>query len=218
MRLFYPNGSDLFDDSRLDEPALLYPHGVLCQNDNSGIVSLTIGKSTAESMRVLTWKVIQVKRKSMPDLTNVILVADGGGANRSDGVLWLKEINGLANRTGLSISVMHYAPGCSRHNRTWHALWGRISLYWRSKPFLSIEHVARYIREAGGDKMKITCWFDGKRYLSAPEKKNAGEESWTRKQLEKCLGDHIRHPFPPGTAQYRWNYAVDPGIVLEQVV
>ncbi len=212
LRFFYPFGTDLFDSSRLDELALLYPHGVLCHNDNTGYVSLTIGKSTAESMRVLIEKVIQEKRKSMPELTNVILVADGGGANRSDGVLWLKEINGMANRTGLTISVLHYAPGCSRHNRIEHALWGRISLYWKSKPFLSIEHVARYIREAGGEKLKITCWFDGKYYMSASEKKDAGEKSEARKMIEKRLGDHILHPFPPGTARYRWNYTVYPGI------
>ena len=74
---------------------------------------------------------------------------------------------------------------------------------------LDIEHVCRYTNETTTRKgLKVTCWFDSKRYVTNTEKKMMGEKVLTRAQLNKKAKGRITHPFASDTDMYKWNYTV----------
>ncbi len=221
MREIYPDGTDLVDPSRMNERAILHPVGAYCKNDNTGYISLVIGADTAESMANLIIQVIEEKRRDyMPDMKNVLILADGGGANMANGIQWQRELLRVADETGMNLKVCHYPSGTSKHNPVEHCLFGPISRHMAGRPALNIEQVARTIQETtavpknGGIKeLKVTCWFDSKRYLSLSEKKKDPRyKVWTREDLENDpeAKGRITHPFEIGTDMYKLNYTITP--------
>ena len=75
----------------------------------------------------------------------LVIVADGGGSNSSRGRLWKRELQGLANETGLTVRVSHLPPGTSKWNKIEHKLFAYISINWRARPLTSIETVIELI-------------------------------------------------------------------------
>ena len=197
---------------RMNEKAALHPVGALCLNDMSGYVSLVLGKDTAESMCNLITKVFLTKKKEMPELDSILVLADGGGANSANGILWIDNLLNVSEKLNVSIEVCHYAPGCSRHNPVEAGLWSPVSIHWRGKPFLDIEHVIRYVSETrtGKNKTNVKCWFDTQKYMTNTQKKACGIPVLTRKELDEKADGRISYPFPEGTDMHRWNYVITP--------
>ena len=217
MREIYPNGTSLVDSSRLEERAVLHPVGVYCPDVNTGYVSLVLGKDTAESVANLVRTVINIKRASMPELEEVLIMADGGGANTANGILWTEALLKLTAETGITARLIHFAPGSSRHNIIERALWSYCTMHCKGKPFLDIEHVVRLFNETTTKAMhplKVTCWFDRKKYKTNAEKKADGEPVLTRAQLDKIADGRIYHPFDKSTSMYKWNYTVYPSSTI----
>ena len=213
MHEIYPNGTKLVDSERLKERAVLHPVGVYCPSDNSGYVALVLGKDTAESMANLIHTVINIKRETMPDLKKVLIMADGGGANTANGILWTEALLKLTEETGIIASTVHFPAGNSRHNIIERALWSYCTIHCKGKPFLDIEHVAHLFNETTTKTikpLKVTCWFDRKKYKTLAEKKADGEPVLTRAQLDKMAQGRIYHPFDNSTSMYKWNYTVYP--------
>ncbi len=213
MSEIYPDGTDLVGQERMSENAVLKPVGLYCLNDGTGYISLVLGKDTAESMCNLIRSVIRIKKREMPSLKKVLILADGGGANTANGISWQNELLDLADREQMILQICHYSCGTSKHNVIEHKLFGPISLHWRGKPFLDIEHVASYISTTSLHKdpnNRVTCWFDQTHYMTNAEKKAAGQMVMTRKMLDKKAGDRIYHPFSAETDMYRWNYVIYP--------
>ena len=195
----------------MKEKAVLHPVGVFCPNDNTGFVSRVLGKDTAESMRNLIQSVINIKRKTMPELEDVLVIADGGGSNIANGVTWTGELLHLTEEILLPVTVCHTPPGSSKYNKIEHSMFSYISMHWKGKPFLTIQHVARYISETTTKTgLKIQCWFDKKRYLTNAEKREIGEDVLTRKQLDELEKGRIVHPYSRENDMYKWNYTVYP--------
>ena len=67
------------------------------------------------------------------------------GSNAARSRLWKREMQQLANETGLRITVCHFPPGTSKWNKIEHRLFSYISLNWRSKPLISLETVIELI-------------------------------------------------------------------------
>jgi len=211
MKDIYPNGTNLVDPSRLNERAVLHPVGVLCLNDNTGYVSLVLGKDTAESMCALISNVFKIKKAEKPELKNILLIADGGGANSANGILWTDQLLNLSAETQSNIIVHHLAPGTSRHNQIEHKLWAYISIHWKGKPKLDIEHIMKYISETTTSTgLKVTCFFDPHHYKTNQERKASGEEVLTRAKLNDKAAGRIVHHFSQENDMYRWNYTVYP--------
>ena len=209
MYQVYVNGTSLVDKSRMNENAVLYPVGALCLNDNSAYVALILGKDTAESMGNLIQTVINEKKRTMPKLKNVLILADGGGANSSNGILWLDELLRVSEVTSVDIEVRHYAPGTSKFNAV-ERFWSKVSISWRGKPLLDIEHVAKYIRQAKDDvnNLQVRCWFDSKKYYTKSTKREMGMPLLDRKGLEDKAQGRIVHLYDDKTDFYKWNYKV----------
>jgi len=58
--------------------------------------------------------------------TELLITSDGGGSNGVRNKLWKKELQGLANETGLSITVNHLPPATSKWNKIEHRLFSYI--------------------------------------------------------------------------------------------
>ena len=209
LRQIYPHGTSLVDDSRLDESAVLHPIGAYCLNYGTGYVSLVLGKDTAESVCNLIRMIIDSKRETMPELDTVLIMCDGGGSNMANGIAWQAELLKLADEKNVTLDVMHFCPGCSRHNPIEHRLFSALSNNWKGKPFIDIEHVLGYVNSTRNRSLTVRGWFDSKRYYTNAEKKKLGMKVLNRSELNKLAGDRITHEFPEGD-MYKWNYVVRP--------
>ena len=57
-----------------------------------------------------------------PDATRLLVTADAGGSNGYRLRLWKRELQKLADETGMEITVCHLPPGTSKWNKIEHRL------------------------------------------------------------------------------------------------
>jgi hypothetical protein len=132
-----------FEDKTLGKAA---PYGAYDLVRNEGWVSVGISSDTAQFAvnTIRTWWQ-QMGMDSYPNATKLLITADGGGSNSSNGRLWKKELQTLATETGLEINVCHYPPGTSKWNKIEHRLFSFITKNWRGKPLVSLETIVNLI-------------------------------------------------------------------------
>ena len=75
----------------------------------------------------------------------LLITADGGGSNGCRCRFWKVALQGLANETGLRISVCHLPPGTSKWNKIEHRMFCHITVNWRGRPLVSREVVVNLI-------------------------------------------------------------------------
>ena len=80
-----------------------------------------------------------------PAAERLLITADGGGSNGTRCRLWKVELQGLADETGLRISVCHLPPGTSKWNKIEHRMFCYITENWRGRPLVSREVVVNLI-------------------------------------------------------------------------
>ena len=121
------------------------PYGVYDVANNEGWVSVGIDHDTA-SFAVATIRSWWTEMGQKHFETNKLFItADGGGSNSSRSRLWKKELQVLANETGLQITVSHYPPGTSKWNKIEHRLFSYISMNWKAKPLINVQFVVDLI-------------------------------------------------------------------------
>jgi len=122
------------------------PYGVYDILQNTGFVNVGQDHDTAafavESIR-RWWR--QYGQGHYPAAQEVLIVADGGGSNSARSRLWKKELQGLADETGLTLRVSHLPPGTSKWNKIEHKLFSYISINWRARPLVSMQTVIELI-------------------------------------------------------------------------
>ena len=84
-------------------------------------------------------------RRAYPRAETLLITADAGGSNGARLRLWKWELQQLATRTGLAITVCHFPPGTSKWNKIEHRLFSFISINWRGRPLRSYETVVNLI-------------------------------------------------------------------------
>src|SRR5262249_20644031 len=93
------------------------PYGIYDIVQNQGCVNVGISNDTAafavESIR-RWWH--GLGRASYPHATKLMITPDCSGSNGYRVRLFKKELQQLANETGLAISVCHFPPGTSKWN------------------------------------------------------------------------------------------------------
>ena len=135
-----------------------------------------------------------------PDAKKLLITADGGGSNGYRIRLWKKELQRLANDTGLEITVSHFPPGTSKWNKIEHRLFSFITMNWRGKPLVSHEVIVNLIastRTMGG--LSVKCELDTNKYEKGVKV--------TNQELKKIKLD--RHDF-----HGEWNYTISPSVCL----
>jgi hypothetical protein len=125
-------------DFKIPELGRVTPYGVYDLAANAGWVSGGLDHDTA-AFAVATirrwWE--QSGRARYPAATRLLITADGGGSNGVRTRLWKREVQQLADQTGLAITVCHLPPGTSKWNKIEHRLFSYITQNWRGQPLVS---------------------------------------------------------------------------------
>jgi hypothetical protein len=102
---------DVLDDAL----GTVIPYGVYDLARNTGWVSVGIDHDTpafAVASIARWWR--HMGKQTYPDAQDLLITADAGGSNSARSRLWKVELQRLADRTGLAISVSHFPPGTSK--------------------------------------------------------------------------------------------------------
>jgi len=184
-------------DFKIKELGKAIPYGVYDLKRNLGWVSVGVSHETS-AFAVATigrwWR--QMGRQAYPQARSLLIVADSGGSNGSRVRLWKWELQKLANRTGLNISVCHLPPGTSKWNKIEHRLFSYISQNWRGQPLLTHAAIVNLIgstRTNGG--LKVRCILDRKEY---PPKVEVTDEQMASVKIKR----DVFHG--------EWNYTICP--------
>jgi hypothetical protein len=126
----------------------------------------------------------------------LLICADGGGSNGYRVRLWKVELQGLADETGMEITVCHLPPGTSKWNKIEHRLFSYITMNWRGRPLVSHHVVVELIaatKTATG--LEVEARLDTKGY---PTKVKVTKEQLGRVRLH------------PHDFHGEWNYTIEP--------
>src|SRR5512143_2257416 len=140
-----PEEVEVYDFVKKDLGKAL-PYGIYDQTANAGWVSVGIDHDTAEfAVETLRrwWR--NMGRRVDPRAERLLITADGGGSNGTRCRLWKVGLQGLADETGLRISVCHFPPGTSKWNKIEHRMFCHITENWRGRPLVSREVVVNLI-------------------------------------------------------------------------
>ena len=140
-----PEEVEVYDFAKKDLGKAI-PYGIYDQTTDSGWVSVGVDHDTAEfAVETLRrwWR--DMGRRVYPHAEGLLITADGGGSNGTRCRLWKVELQGLADETGLRISVCHFPPGTSKWNKIEHRMFCHITENWRGRPLVSREVVVNLI-------------------------------------------------------------------------
>jgi hypothetical protein len=122
------------------------PYGVYDLHRNEGWVSVGIDHDTATfAVRSIRRWWQHMGRPVYRAATSLLVTADAGGSNGARLRLWKWELQQLANRTGLAITVCHFPPGTSKWNKIEHRLFSHIAMNWRGTPLVDLATIVSLI-------------------------------------------------------------------------
>jgi hypothetical protein len=183
-----------FEDKKLGKAI---PYGVYDIGQNQGWVSVGIDHDTAQFavQSIGSWW-NQMGRVTYPDATELLITADAGGSNGYRTRLWKREIQRLADASGLTISVCHLPPGTSKWNKIEHRMFCHISQNWRGRPLISLETVVNLIANTQTSKGLII--------------QSALDQSTYEKGIKISNEEMAGFSISPDDFHGEWNYSVHP--------
>jgi transposase len=124
------------------------PFGVYDVGRNTGHVTVGLSHNTPEFAVTAIARWWQDEgRVAHGGASRLLILADGGGGNGSRAKAWKVNLQAnLCNRFGLTVTVCHYPPGCSKWNPVEHRLFSEISKNWAGRPLRSLTVMLGYIR------------------------------------------------------------------------
>ena len=173
------------------------PYGVYDLTRNAGWVSVGVDHDTATfAVRTIGrwWR--QMGRPRYRRARSLLITADAGGSNGPRVRLWKWELQRLANRTHVAITVCHLPPGTSKWNKIEHRLFSYISTNWRGQPLVSLAVIVNLIggtRTATG--LRVRCELDRGAYPK-------GQDVTDAQMAALNLDPHRFHG--------DWNYTIHP--------
>jgi hypothetical protein len=173
------------------------PYGVYDLANDEGWVSVGVDHDTSQfaAASILAWWE-HLGQRRFPDANTLTITADCGGSNGNRTRLWKTELQRLADRTGLEITVCHFPPGTSKWNKIEHRLFSYISINWRGKPLTSHQVVIDLIAATNTKTgLKVYARLDPDTY---PDKIAVTKQQLATVQIEP----HSFHP--------EWNYTIRP--------
>lgn len=138
----------LATDYRSDAEGIAVPYGLYDTQANRGLVVVGTSRETPTFATdcVAKWWQLEGRRR-YPDSRRLLILADGGGGNRSTSHVWRVGLQQkLCDTYGLTVTVCHYPPGASKWNPVEHRLFGPISKNWQGEPLASYEKALKFIR------------------------------------------------------------------------
>jgi hypothetical protein len=174
-----------------------FPYGIYDLGRNEGFVNVGTDHDTGAFAvaSIRGWWHFE-GRHLYSDARTLSITADGGGSNGSRLRLWKLELQGLADETGLALSVCHFPPGTSKWNKIEHRLFSFISSNWRGEPLRDYETIVNLIAKTTTAKgLKVTCRLDRRKY---PTGRKVSNEEMRRVNLKR------------NTFHGDWNYVIQP--------
>jgi hypothetical protein len=173
------------------------PYGVYDLRRDEGWVSVGIDHDTASfAVNAIRrwWR--QMGRAAYPRARSLVITADAGGSNGPRVRLWKWELQQLANRTGLAITVCHFPPGTSKWNKIEHRLFSHIAMNWRGTPLVSLAAIVSLIASTHSRSgLRVRSEIDRRHY---PEGMTVTDTQMAAVRLK-------RHAFHGD-----WNYTISP--------
>ncbi len=183
-----------FKDENLGK---VVPHGVYDMFRNEGWVSVGIDHDTSAfamaSIRAW-WK--RMGSRAYPRASELLITADAGGSNDHRRRTWKRELQKLADETGLRISVCHFPPGTSKWNKIEHRMFCHITANWRGRALESRRVIVNLIANTTTAKgLKIRARLDTRSYPTGIE---VSDDDYASLQIKRARfhGD--------------WNYTLVP--------
>jgi hypothetical protein len=173
------------------------PYGVYDLRRDEGWVSVGIDHDTASfAVNAIRrwWR--QMGRDAYPRARSLVITADAGGSNGPRVRLWKWELQRLANRTGLTITVCHFPPGTSKWNKIEHRLFSHIAMNWRGTPLVSLAAIVSLIASTHSRSgLRVRSELDRRRY----------PDGVTVTDAQMATVRRTRHEFHGD-----WNYTISP--------
>jgi Rhodopirellula transposase DDE domain len=153
-------------DFAIPELGKVAPYGIYDLADNSGWVNVGIDHDTGAFAVESIWRWWQeLGRSRYPAAQRLLITADCGGSNGNRVRLWKRELQILADETGLAITVAHLPPGTSKWNRIEHRLFAFITQIWRGKPLLTHKVIVQLIASTTTKTgLTVQCRLDCNKY------------------------------------------------------
>jgi hypothetical protein len=127
---------------------LAVPYGIYDLGRNTGYVVVGMSHNTPEftATAIARWWEDE-GRAAHGKATELMICADGGGGNGTRSRTWKAQLQEkLCDRFGLTLTVCHYPPGCSKWNPIEYRLFSQISRNWAGQPLRSLPVMLAYIR------------------------------------------------------------------------
>ena len=174
------------------------PFGIYDVMKNTGYVAVGLSHNTPEfavSVIARWWQ--EEGRIIYPDANQLLILADGGGANGSRSRVWKLNLQEkLCDQFQLTVTVCHYPPGCSKWNPVEHRLFSEISKNWEGTPLRTIGIMLGYIRGTTTTTgLKVKAYLDEGIYKKG---KTVTKDDMGKLKLKP-------HAVCPG-----WNYTIIP--------
>lgn len=211
----YPDGCGEIPENMLNRKAVVIPYGIYCLNNNSGRAVIGIDHDTSEFAAdaiALWWK--NQGAAQFPNAKRILILADGGGSNRSRGWIWKIALQQLSDTLNIPVEMCHYPPGTSKYNPIERRMWSQVSRAWTAKPLATLEVLKGYtVQTRTITGLSVGCEINYKNYLTETEKKKAitenmdyqgiiNDESHQKDVLIQTIGDC--------EALRNWNYIITP--------
>lgn len=173
------------------------PYGIYDVARNLGWVNVGSDHDTASfaAGSIYRWWLTMGSRV-YPQARELLICADAGGSNGYRVRLWKVELQALADKTGLHVTVCHLPPGTSKWNKIEHRLFSHISMNWRGRPLTSHEIVVKLIgATVTKTGLKVKARLDKRKY---PTKVKVTDEEMRALNIK------------PHTFHGEWNYTIVP--------
>jgi hypothetical protein len=129
------------------------PYGIYDLARNAGYVVIgTSHETPAFAVAAIRSWWVTIGRRAYAGCPELLIEADGGGANGHRCWLWKAGLQALADEFALKITVTHYPAGASKWNPIEHRMFSLISGNWAGQPLSSYETVLKFIRTTRSDK------------------------------------------------------------------
>jgi hypothetical protein len=124
------------------------PFGIYDSVQNIGFVVVgTSNETPAFAAAALSSWWERQGRWNYPRAKRWFVEADCGGANNVRVWAWKWELQKLADRWKVAITVAHYPPGASKWNPIEHRLFSQISTNWQGQPLKDYDTMLNFIRK-----------------------------------------------------------------------
>ena len=159
------------------------PHGIYDIQKNLAYINIGTSYETAEFVcdSIKKWW-NKYGKKGYPDAAEILVLCDAGGANSYRHNIFKIELQKLANKIKMSISISHYPPYASKWNPIEHRVFPHVTRAMAGVTLNSVEETAQYIKNAKTSTgLKVKANIIKKAYKKGKE---VAKDFWDKINIE----------------------------------